>query len=103
VLSRGGDLSFISRLPEVLGIQPTSPDGLIQLPNAPNSGVLLGGGASLLVLGVLATIMVRSTLRSIFGLIALVVLVGLVIGGVFLLSQSGTLDQLINQLPSITG
>lgn len=103
VLSRGGDLSFISRLPEVLGIQPTSPDGLIQLPDAPNSSVLFGGGASLLVLGVLATIIVRSTLRSIFGLIALVVMIGLVIGGVFLLSQSGALDQLINQLPGITG
>jgi hypothetical protein len=103
VLSRGGDLSFISRLPELLTPQTTSTDGLIPVPAAPNTTILLGGGGAVLALGVLATILVRSTLRSIFGLIALVVMIGLAIGGVFLLSQSGALDQLINQLPGITG
>lgn len=107
VLSRGGDLSYITRLPELLNLlnpqTTTSPDGLIPVPGAPNSTVLLGGGGALLALGVLATVLVRSTLRSVFGLLALVVMIGLAIGGVFLLSQNGTLDQFINQIPGITG
>lgn len=99
VLSRGGDLSFIGRLPELLKPLTTSPDGLIPVPGAPNTTVLLGGGGALLALAVIATVLVRSTLRSVFGLLALVVMIGLAIGGVILLAQNGTLDQLINQLP----
>lgn len=98
LLSRGGDLGDLARLPQALGLGPASPDGRVPLPPAP--GTLALGGGALLTFALIATVIVRSTLRSVVGLVALLAMLGLAAAALIVLAQSGALDALVNALPS---